>query len=153
MALLTLPPYIDVLPEKIIVNQGSIRAVPNTKQQLVRYPLMFAYRKTSGADKRIRILSRMLDIMGDPTYRLLYATGPKKKTEMVAGSTITVRNGFNRAESIARYWDANMHSFVEGGSYSSDQHHITLLTVDEHKALLASRILEDWTTPVESLIY
>lgn len=145
---------LNVLPEKLIVSDGGLRAVENTAKQINKIPFLFAYRKTSGADQRVRIVSMQRNIISNlPDIALYHLCGSKKLETVQPGSSLVIMPAFGRSQSLSEEWLKALPSYVEGGSYSLSRYAFTILSAAEHQALTSSLLVEDWTSKRENFKY
>jgi hypothetical protein len=119
----------------------GMSVTPNTLQQVKDFPVLFAYRRTSKGDKRIRLVHTGPNVYQRRTT-LFYIEGTKKFTPVVPNSNINIRTMLETPRFLEDYWLDNLHTFSEGKTYAYNKFSIDILSLEEHEALMSSTLFE-----------
>ena len=130
------PRRLKVIPYKLPMYLSMEPYRENHAQEVIELPLYFAYRKTTGTDKRVRIWAN------EYGWNTLYyiPSLPKGKVEPVEVDSVLhlQRAGSNTSQSLEEYWEANYKSFVEGQTYTLSRYSFDILTTEELDAIASS---------------
>ena len=138
---------LKILPSQLLVSSGDgIKYEPNYNQSFLKAPLVFAYRKTTGTDKRVRALTAGQDIMGYPSINMYCLLTDPKKTivPVTSGSDIDARVNWDRSSSLHDWWvkefEAGNTTFNEGQTYTLNRYSFDILSTAELDALSKSTL-------------
>lgn len=145
-------------PKEITVfQQGSVRLAPNTNNEQLKVPMVLAYRKTKGLDKRVRIVHYRKDIMGYPSIDMYYVDTPKKEIIPVTVGEINVFQNWGRSSSLGDWWVKEYQTgnvnFNEGSTYTLNRYSFDILDKTELDNLSASVLFSEWVATSDSFKY
>jgi hypothetical protein len=153
------PRTIKVIPTELPFtrNYASVSFRPNYTNEVVEVEILFAYRKTNGPDKRVRIVAaRNTHFVADLYY---IPTAPKNKiVPVVAGSDSDLHlTPEVMSLSLRDWWEDEFRSgnsvFNEGQTYSLNRYSFDILTTDELDAIASSTFHYEWSARRDSFKY
>ena len=149
---------IEVLPNRILVNNGGLRYEDNLSQKKITLKLVTAYKKASGPDKRIRLVVAERDIMGYPSMALFYHDAPKSASlNFAVPTTVPILQNFMRSTTLADRWMEEVvsgkHSLNEGALDSVSRYNYMILPTAELDILAQCEFTQDKYKEAESFKY
>ena len=123
----------------------------NFAQEVIKLPLQFAYRKTNGNDKRVRL------VVNEYGWVKIYylPTLPKGKIVPVEADSIleSRRSYWTNSESLLEYWRKELHTFNEGQTYTLSRYSFDILTTEELDAIASSTFHHNSSTQNDQFKY
>jgi hypothetical protein len=143
------PRVLRVVPSIIIfpASRGVVEE-PNYSQKVEEKTFVFAYRKTKGPDKRVRIVYCETSFFGAQSVHMYYLdTEPRTQVVPVIPSNLSIKQ--NRAMSIKlmKWWTkefaAGNTAFNEGQTYTLNRYSFDILSTEELDAIADSTLYVD----------
>lgn len=142
------PRAIKVIPTELPLtkNYVSVNHYPNYHQEVVEVDILFAYRRTNGNDKRVRIVAaRSGHFIADLYY---ISTAPKSKVvPLEVDSDLKLCLSPSMSFSLRDWWQDEFRSgntaFNEGQTYSLNRYSFDILSTKELDAVASSTLYID----------
>lgn len=143
------PRTIKVIPTELPLTQNyvGVDIQPNYTNEVVEVDILFAYRKTTGNDKRVRIVAARNGYFIADLYYIF--TSPKNKIVPVeADSDLKLCLTPSMSFSLTDWWQKEFrtgnHVFNEGQTYSLNRYSFDILSTEELDAIASCTFYYEW---------
>lgn len=147
-----IPKELPLAKDYTLVSQRK-----NFANEVVEVKILFAYRKTNGSDKRVRIVAAR---SGHFVAGLYYIpTTPKSKVvPVIAGSDLELHLSSDvMSLSLRDYWEAEFvsgnHVFNEGQTHGFNSYSFDILSTEELDAVSSSTFYYEWNARRDNFKY
>ena len=140
------PRTIRFVPSMVVVaTANGISSAPNYSNVVREENFVFAYRKTKGSDKRVRILGSGEAFFGNPMISMYYfPTEPKAKVVPVVAGNLEIGQNLGTSMSLSNWWEEEFAkgntAFDEGQTYSLNRYSFDILSTEELDAIASSTL-------------
>ena len=146
-----------VIPDKLPLEPDyTILSQPNYNQEVFDVNFMFAYRRTLGADRRVRILP-VRGLAGLDNAFYIPTTGKKHET-VKPGSELNLNlspstMSYSLREHLTQEFMTGNQVFNEGQSYTFNSYAFDILSTEEMDAIASSLFFYERNHKVDSFKY